>query len=99
MHYTCKKYLYIQVYAAKDEYAYICICIELYFTGHKLHAIRAQTTHIPGQGGILYCLYLYFAHPPRGERQLLHTHQALAHPPKASPKTEFHPFAKPGGAF
>ena len=42
-----KKLLSRQVYATKEEYAYVCTCIEPYATGHKPHAIRAQTALIP----------------------------------------------------
>ena len=41
-----KKLLSRQVYATKEEYAYVCTCIEPYATGHKSHAIRAQTALI-----------------------------------------------------
>ena len=43
-----KKLLSRQVYATKEEYAYVCTCIEPYATGHKSHAIRAQTALISG---------------------------------------------------
>ena len=45
-----KKLLSRQVYATKEEYAYVCTCIEPYATGHKPHAIRAQTALISRVG-------------------------------------------------
>ena len=46
-----KKLLSRQVYATKEEYAYVCTCIEPYATGHKPHAIRAQTALISPHPG------------------------------------------------
>ena len=46
--------IYAVVCTEMHVYCTCMHCIELYATGHKLHAIRAQTARLPGEGGVTY---------------------------------------------